>query len=178
MGSDRTFGQLVADYLVSAIEADGTVVAKRMGTSPRRTAGGVQSAVPVPAALCGVDCGGEQDHAVFMERRVRLTPTKVQSLLKELRASLEDLYGDNLVGIRLFGSYARRQATPDSDVDVLLVLREIGDYGTEVRRVSDLLSRVSLECGKTIVPVFVDAKRLAAASDPFMANVAREAVPA
>lgn len=109
---------------------------------------------------------------------VRLTPRNVQSLLKELRASLEDLYGDNLVGIRLFGSYARREATPDSDVDVLLVLREIGDYGTEVRRVSDLLSRVSLEYGKTIAPVFVDATRFSAASDPFMANVAREAVPA
>ena len=26
MGSDRTFGQLVADYLVSAVEADGTFV--------------------------------------------------------------------------------------------------------------------------------------------------------
>ena len=113
-----------------------------------------------------------------MERRVRLTPAKVQSLLKELRSSLEDLYGNNLVGIRLFGSYARRQATPDSDVDVLLVLREIGDYGTEVRRVSDLLSRVSLEYGKTIAPVFVDAEEFSAASDPFMANVAREAVPA
>ncbi len=113
-----------------------------------------------------------------MERRVRLTPAKVQSLLKELRSSLEDLYGDNLVGIRLFGSYARRQATPDSDVDVLLVLREVGDYGTEVRRVRDLLSRVSLEYGKTIVPVFVDARRFSAASDPFIANVAREAVPA
>jgi predicted nucleotidyltransferase len=113
-----------------------------------------------------------------MERRVRLTPAKVQSLLKELRSSLEDLYGNNLVGIRLFGSYARRQATPDSDVDILLVLREIGDYGTEVRRVSDLLSRVSLEYGKTIAPVFVDAKEFSAASDPFMANVVREAVPA
>ena len=111
-----------------------------------------------------------------MERPVPLTSTKVDSLLKELRASLEDLYGDNLVGIRLFGSYARRQATPDSDVDVLLVLREVGDYGTEVRRVSDLLSRVSLEYGKTIAPVFVDAERFSAASDPFMANVAREAV--
>lgn len=33
MGSDRTFGQLVVDYFVSAVEADGTVVAKRMGTS-------------------------------------------------------------------------------------------------------------------------------------------------
>jgi len=58
------------------------------------------------------------------------------------------------------------------------VLREIGDYGTEVRRVSDLLSRVSLQYGKTIAPVFVDAKRFSAASDPLMANVAREAVPA
>ena len=113
-----------------------------------------------------------------MEHLVPLTPTKVQRLLKELRTSLEDLYGDDLVGIHLFGSYARRQATPDSDVDVLLVLREIGDYGTEVRRVRDLLSRVSLEYGKTVAPVFVDAKRFSAASDPFMANIAREAVHA
>ena len=115
---------------------------------------------------------------MFMERLAPLTPAQVQSLLEEVRASLEVLYGENLVGIHLYGSYARRQATPDSDVDLLLVLREIGDYGTEVRRVSDLLSRVSLECGKSIVPVFVDAQRFAAAADPFMANVAREAVPA
>jgi predicted nucleotidyltransferase len=113
-----------------------------------------------------------------MERPATLTPTTVQGLLKDLHVSLEELYGDRLVGIRLFGSYARRQATPDSDVDVLLVLREVGDYGSEVRRVSDLLSRVSLECGKTVAPTFVDAKRFTAASDPFMANVAREAVPA
>jgi predicted nucleotidyltransferase len=113
-----------------------------------------------------------------MERPVALSSTRVRDLLKELRSALEDLYGANLVGIHLFGSYARRQATPDSDVDVLLVLPEVGDYGTEVRRVSDLLSRLSLQYGKTIAPVFVDAERLSAASDPFMANVAREAVPA
>ena len=113
-----------------------------------------------------------------MERPVALPPTRVRDLLKELRSALDDLYGANLVGIHLFGSYARRQATPDSDVDVLLVLREVGDYGTEVRRVSDLLSRLSLECGKTIAPVFVDAARFSAAADPFMAIVAREAVPA
>jgi predicted nucleotidyltransferase len=113
-----------------------------------------------------------------MERPVSLTPTELQSLLKDLRASLEELYGDNLVGIRLFGSYARREATPDSDVDVLLVLRELGNYGTEVRRVRDLLSRVSLDCGKTVVPIFVDATRFSAAPDPFMANITREAVPA
>jgi len=54
---------------------------------------------------------------VFMERPAALPPLRVRSLLKELRFALEDLYGANLVGIRLFGAYARRQATPDSDVD-------------------------------------------------------------
>ena len=113
-----------------------------------------------------------------MERPGALPPPRVRSLLKELRFALEDLYGANLVGIRLFGSYARRQATPDSDVHVPIVLREVGDYGPEVCRVSDLLSRLSLQYGKTIAPVFVDAERFSSASDPFMANVAREAVPA
>jgi len=113
-----------------------------------------------------------------MERGARLRPSRVKRLLEELRASLEELYGDDLVGIRLFGSYARGEATPDSDVDILLVLRQLGDYGTEVRRVSDLFSRLSLDCGKTVAPVFVGSDRFSAASDPFMANVAREAVPA
>ena len=54
---------------------------------------------------------------------------------------------------------ASDRATPGSDVDVLLVLHEIGDYGAEVRRVGDLFSRVSLDCGKTIAPVFVDPER-------------------
>ncbi len=113
-----------------------------------------------------------------MERQGALTPANVQRLLGTLRAALDELYGNDLVAIRLFGSYARGQATPDSDVDVLLVLREIDDYGTEVRRISDLLSRLSLECGKTIAPVFVDAARFVSGSDPFMASVVREALPA
>lgn len=109
---------------------------------------------------------------------VRLSPRNVKSLLKELRPSLQSLYGDALVEIRLFGSYARREATADSDVDVLVVLRTVPDYGTEVRRISGVLSQVSLKYGKTVVPVLVDAARFSEASDPFMANVARETVPA
>ena len=145
---------------------------------PEAELGGEGVADTPGAAALSVDCRGQQGHPVPMERPVSLPPTKVRSLLKELRSALDDLYGANLVGIRLFGSYARRQATPDSDVDVLLVLREVGDYGTEVRRVTDLLSRLSLQYGKTIAPVFVDAERFSSASDAFMANVAREAVPA
>lgn len=89
-----------------------------------------------------------------MERQVILTPAKVQRLLETLRRALDVVYGDDLVAIRLFGSYARRDATPDSDVDILLVLDKVDDYGAEVRRVSELFSRLSLEYGKTVAPIF------------------------
>ena len=133
---------------------------------------------PGRALRLAVDCRSDRGHAVLMDRRVALTRASVQRLLRTLRTALDEMYGDDLVAIRLFGSYARRQATPDSDVDILLVLREVDDYGTEVRRVSDLFSRLSMECGKTIAPVFVDAARFASGSDPFMAAVASEALPA
>ena len=113
-----------------------------------------------------------------MDTRQVLAPQQAQKLLREVRTSLEALYGDELSDVRLFGSYARRQANPDSDVDVLVVLREVGDYGAQVRRVRTLLSRVSLEYGKTVAPVFVDTLRLASGADPFIAQVAREAISA
>jgi hypothetical protein len=65
-----------------------------------------------------------------------------------------------------------------ADSSRFVVLRTLGDYGAEVRRVRGLLSRVSFEYGKTVTPVFVDAARLVSGSDPFIARVAREAISA
>ena len=113
-----------------------------------------------------------------MDSSHALAPSEARKLLREVRTSLEALYGDELSDVRLFGSYARRQAEPDSDVDVLVVLREVGDYGAQVRRVRALLSTVSLKYGKTVAPVFLDVLRLASGADPFIAQVTREAISA
>ena len=47
---------------------------------------------------------------------------KLSEILAELRHYLEAFYSDRLVQIILYGSQARGDAQPDSDIDVLNVL--------------------------------------------------------
>ena len=49
----------------------------------------------------------------------------VQQVAKEYKESLQNLYGDELVELILFGSYARGDARPDSDVDLLVVANTV-----------------------------------------------------
>ena len=49
---------------------------------------------------------------------------RVQILLQELKSQLQALYGDRLFSVLLYGSVARGEPTVDSDIDVLVVLKE------------------------------------------------------
>src|SRR5438105_2096916 len=46
------------------------------------------------------------------------------ALINEVRSALKKIYGDRLVKIILYGSYARGEQTPDSDIDLLVVLKD------------------------------------------------------
>lgn len=62
----------------------------------------------------------------------------IQSLLRDLRTRLEALYGDRLNQVVLYGSYARGEETPESDVDVMVVLEGEVDPWEENRRMSEV----------------------------------------
>ena len=59
-------------------------------------------------------------------------------LLKDLKASLVNLYGDRLFAMILFGSQARGEATPDSDIDVMAVLNDPVNVAEDIYRMSDI----------------------------------------
>lgn len=73
-----------------------------------------------------------------------MTPS-VQAALDALRTALQKLYGERLVHIVLYGSHARGEATPDSDVDVMVVLRGSVQPLRELRRMSAIATDLSLE---------------------------------
>jgi len=49
---------------------------------------------------------------------------RLSSLLKALTAELQRELGSNLLLLILYGSHARGEAEPDSDVDIFVVLRQ------------------------------------------------------
>lgn len=107
-----------------------------------------------------------------------MNPRSIDNLLSELRAELEAIYGPRLRGLYLFGSYARNEADSESDVDVLIVLDDYSRYGAEVDRVSDAVSRLSLEHGVTVAAVFVRESRWRSGDSPFLRNARAEALTA
>ena len=69
----------------------------------------------------------------------------VSETLKRCRIVLADHYGQRLKGLVLYGSVARRQARPGSDIDMLVLLSQPFDYFKELRQIVDLLYPIQLD---------------------------------
>jgi predicted nucleotidyltransferase len=73
------------------------------------------------------------------------TKEKAIQIAAKARESLERIYGKRLRGIYLYGSAAKGQLRPDSDIDIAIVLDEIADRYAEYERTSKLGSQLSLD---------------------------------
>ncbi len=96
--------------------------------------------------------------------------------LRELKRELEALYGDRLKGLYLFGSHARGDAEPDSDVDVAVVLDDVGSPVAEITRMSVVGARLSLAADKTIAKLPLSQSAWRYKDTVFMRNLRRDAV--
>ncbi len=102
----------------------------------------------------------------------------IERTLSELKKGLGPLYGKRLIGLYLFGSYARGEARPDSDLDLLVVLDDIPSYADEVDRTSELVARISLDSGISVSRVFASETAWQSQASPFLENVREEAIAA
>jgi predicted nucleotidyltransferase len=108
----------------------------------------------------------------------KLTATRLNALLRELRRGLETAFAERLEGMYLFGSYCRGEADDESDVDILIVLSEMRAYGKEVDASSELVAGLSLEYGVAITPVFVPVAVWREGRGFFVASIREEAIAA
>jgi predicted nucleotidyltransferase len=64
----------------------------------------------------------------------------VDPILKRIRRALDELYGDRIERVVLFGSRARGDTNEDSDYDVAVFLNNLTDRWRELDRLADLRS--------------------------------------
>lgn len=103
-------------------------------------------------------------------------PAEIREIVRSLRRGLEEIYGDRLRGVYLYGSYARGEANEGSDLDVLVVLDEVRSSWDEIKRTGGLASEVSLAHGVSVSRIFVPESEWRESDLPFLRNVRREAI--
>ena len=78
-----------------------------------------------------------------MENFGRL-PTEYRELISEYFEAVKDHFKDRLVSVCVFGSVAKGEAAPESDIDVLTVAEGLPqDIGSRIRETTPLRLRVS-----------------------------------
>ena len=99
--------------------------------------------------------------------------TNTDPILARFRAALNELYGDRIDRVLLFGSRARGDGQPDSDYDVAVFLKSLPDRWKERHRLADLRVQFLDDTG-----AFFDAKPYAAAAyrdtTPMMHEIRRD----
>jgi len=102
----------------------------------------------------------------------------LKAILSCLKSELEAIYADRMVTLVLFGSQARGDAQPGSDIDALVVLSGSVNPSMEIARVGPTTAGLSLENDVVISCVFMSEERFATEQSPLLINVRREGVAA
>ena len=71
-------------------------------------------------------------------------------VLVRFRKALDEMYGDRLERVVLFGSRARGDAHAESDYDVAVFLRDMDDRLAEMYRLADLSTDIIDETGEFV----------------------------
>ena len=101
---------------------------------------------------------------------------EIKDVLAELKSGLEQIYGAGLKHLFLYGSHARGQAGPESDIDVLLVLEDFNNIWEIIQRNSRLVQDICLKYGVVISLIPVKALKYNTVKTPLILNIKKEGV--
>lgn len=100
----------------------------------------------------------------------------ITPILNELKQELQELYGDRLVKLILFGSHARGEANPDSDIDLLAVLKKPVSQVQEISNMSELCVKILLDYDELVSIIPMSEDRFNAKDVALLRNIQREGI--
>ena len=106
-------------------------------------------------------------------------PQSLDGILKKYVEDIRGLYGERLKAVILYGSYARGDFKPDSDIDIMILVdlaeQEIMEKG---RRLSEMTFEYDFDFDLAIMPIVknIDHFNKWLRSYPFYYNIKKEGV--
>ena len=107
------------------------------------------------------------------------TQSDLKIILKKISEIYYVVYGEDIVKIVLYGSYARGDYQNDSDIDVVAIVRgERKDLQERLKEVWDVSSDLELEYGTIVSPTVIplDEFEKYKADLPYYRNIQNEGV--
>jgi len=101
---------------------------------------------------------------------------KEKQAVKELVDELKKLYGDNLSCVILYGSKARGDATEDSDIDILVVLKNIQNFSLERKKVKEISWRLSYKYDLLLSIIIRSEQEYMRKDTPLLINIEKEGI--
>lgn len=101
---------------------------------------------------------------------------KIKIITEQLKKDFRAIYQDRLSQLILFGSQARGDAKPDSDIDILVVLKGEVNPVEEINRNSYLISELCLEFDALINCFYLSESQFKEENQPLVRNVKKEGI--
>jgi predicted nucleotidyltransferase len=99
-------------------------------------------------------------------------------IVNQFKTAVKRLYGDRLKQVILYGSWARGEATPESDIDLLVVLEGEIIPGREIDQMLDIITDINLEYTTLLSVLPMSEREYTQVNSPLLLNIRREGVPA
>ncbi|MEJ5284217.1 MAG: nucleotidyltransferase domain-containing protein [Brevinematia bacterium] len=101
---------------------------------------------------------------------------KINKRLFQIKNHLLNIYGEKIREVILYGSYARKKYTKNSDIDIL-VLTDISLNPSEVRKsLSDLLLDILIEDEELVSVIIIPENTFKNYNYPFVKNVKKDGI--
>lgn len=110
-----------------------------------------------------------------MKTQYPIQSEAIKPILDRFRQELQREYQEKLLGMILFGSYARGDFHQDSDVDLLLLFSEGTHINHETKKVMGIAYDFILESGYFLMPMLT-TENLFDKNSPLYLNIKKEGI--
>ena len=102
--------------------------------------------------------------------------TEIRQITERIKAHLFQRFGTGVDSILLYGSHARGEAGPESDIDLLVLIHDTLNPSEVRASLSELLFDILVEQGELVSVIVLPKRYYEANESAFLRNLRQEAI--